>query len=95
MKAGSEENGIENSNRTFNKPQFKRYNPPTSKTNTFIEEAHLGKLINFIRSLNDEASKSQEDQDRKREQVSEEKQEPEGDPKVSINIVCVMNQIPE
>lgn len=42
-----------NTSRNIANPPFRRYgNPPTSKTLTPMEGAHLGQLINFIRTSN-------------------------------------------
>ena len=49
---------FENTNQTFNKPLSKLYNPPMRKTQTFTQEAHLGKLNNFIRYMNAETLES-------------------------------------
>lgn len=76
-----------NANQTFNKPSFKRYNPPTSKTHTSTKEAQLGRLINLIKSMNDKPSESQEEQGQKEDKTFEEQQEPEGCLEVAINVV--------
>jgi hypothetical protein len=77
-----------NSTQTFDKPHFKIVYSPTSNTIMPIEEAHLGHLINFIRTIkssSEDTDEHQEDLVQDEERAHEEHQEDDNYPKTSIN----------